>query len=323
MSVAVEGCQVAMPTARSRFLGMSAAALATAVPRPSRADDAPLRIGTSAIDGYLEPYYAVDHGFFARAGLAADVQLFSGGARVTTALAANAIDIGISNPISLANAVDHGLGMAFIAAGVLYNRDAIALCVASDSPVVAAKDLNGKTIGATALEDSNTLHVRAWIDRNGGDSTTVQFVELPFSAMAAAIARGTVAAAPIAEPALTPALRAGNVRIFAHTLDVYGRNYLIGGWIARTDWVSRNTAAARKFAGAIYATARWANTHPGETAPYVARYAKIDLATVMSMNRSTCAEAWTPQLVQPALDLGYRYGLFHRRLTADDLLAKF
>ena len=213
--------------------------------------------------------------------------------------------------------------MAFVAAGVLYNRDAIALCIASDAPIASAKDLNGKTIGATALEDSNTLHVRAWVDQNGGDSTSLQFVELPFSAMAAALSRGTVAAAPIAEPALTPALRAGQVRIFAHTLDVYGRDYLIGGWMARTDWVSGNAAAVRKFAAATYATARWANSHPNETAPYLAKYAKLDLATVLATKRSRCAESWSPRLIQPALDVGYRYGLFRHRLAAADLLAKF
>jgi len=312
-----------MPYSRSRFLGSVGAALAPCSFAPVRAESADaIRVGTSAIDGYLEPYYAADQGFFARAGLDVDVELFSGGARVTTAIAANAIDIGISNPISLANAADHGLPMVLVAAGVLYNRDAIALCVAADGPVKTARDLNGKTIGVTALEDSNTLHVRAWVDQNGGDSTTLQFVEIPFTAMAAAVARGTVAAAPIAEPALTPALRGGTLRIFAHTLDVYGRDYMIGGWVARSDWVNRNRDAVRRFVSAIYATARWANAHPNETAPFLAKYAKMDLATVLTINRSRCAESWSPRMVQPALDLGYRYHFFSRHLAAADLMAK-
>jgi len=312
-----------MPYSRSWFLGSAGAALAPCFSAPARADTADaIRVGTSAIDGYLEPYYAVDQGFFARAGLNVDIELFSGGARVTTAVAANAIDIGISNPISLANAADHGLPLVLVAAGVLYNRDAIALCVAADGPVKAARDLNGKTVGVTALEDSNTLHVRAWVDQNGGDSTTLQFVEIPFSAMAAAVARGTVAAAPIAEPALTSALRGGTLRVFAHTLDVYGRDYMIGGWIARSDWVNRNRDAVRKFVSAIYATARWANAHPNETAPFLAKYAKMDLATVLTINRSRCAESWSPRMVQPALDLGYKYHFFSRQLAAADLMAK-
>lgn len=274
------------------------------------------------IDGYLEPYYALDQGFFRRAGLDVDVQLFSGGARVTTAIVAGAVDVGITNPISVANALDHGVGLTFIAGGVLYNRNAIALCVAADSPLRSARDLNGKTIGATALQDSNTLQVQAWVDQNGGDSTMLQFVEIPFSAMPAAIARGSVAAAPIAEPALGPALRDGTLRIFAHAMDVYGKNFLIGGWAARTEWIVQNADLARRFTAAIYAAGRWGNAHQDETALTLAKYAKIDLSVVRSMQRQRCTDRLTPDMMQACLDLGYKYKYFSRPLQASELIAK-
>jgi len=87
--------------------------------------------------------------------------------------------------------------------------------------------------------------------------------------------------------------------------------------------VNRNAGAVRKFVSAIYATARWANAHPNETAPFLAKYGKIDLATVLAINRSRCAESWSPRMVQPALDIGYKYGFFSRHLAAADLMAKF
>lgn len=312
-----------MNWSRSRFLTSTAASLYAAGSRAAGAQTGVhIRLGTSAIDGYLEPYYAAEQGFFTRAGLDVETQLFSSGARVTTAVAAGAIDAGLSNPVSLANAVDHGLPMLLFAGGVLYNRDAIALCVAADSPLREAKDLNGKTIGVTALEDSNTLHVRAWVDQNGGDSTTLQFVEIPFSAMPAAIARGTVAAAPVAEPALTPAIRAGTLRVFAHTLDVYGTHFIIGGWIARTEWIEKNAGLVRRLTQTLYATARWANAHQDQTALVLAKYAKIDPAVVRTMHRSACAQSLTPDMIQPCLEVGYKYNYFKRHLTAADLIAK-
>jgi NitT/TauT family transport system substrate-binding protein len=312
-----------MRWSRSRFLRSTTASLFAARPYAARAQTGTvIRLGTSAIDGYLEPYYAVEQGFFARAGLDVEVQLFSSGARVTTAVAAGAVDAGLSNPVSLANAVDHGLAMLLFAGGVLYNREAIALCVAADSPLRAAKDLNGKTIAVTALEDSNTLHVRAWVDQNGGDSMTLQFVEIPFSAMPAAIARGTVAAAPVAEPALTPAVRAGTLRELAHTLDVYGTHFIIGGWIARTDWIGKNAAVVRRLTETLYATARWANAHQDQTAFVLAKYAKMDPAAVRAMHRSRCADSLTQDMIQPCLEVGYKYNYFKRHLTAADLIAR-
>lgn len=312
-----------MPYSRSRFLGFAVAGTAISVPAIARSQTGPtIRCATVANDGYVEPYYALEQGFFQRAGLNVDVQMFSSGARITDGIVAGALDVGISNPISLANAVDHGLPMSFFAGGVMYNRDAIALCVAPDSPIKTAKDLNRKTIATTALKDSNSLHVQAWVDQNGGDSSTLEFVEIPFSAMAAAVARGTVAAAPIAEPALSVAVRDGMLRVAAHTMDAYGRTFMVGGWMARSDWIANNRELLRKFTDAIYSTARWANSHRDETALIFAKYGKLDLAVVRAMHRSGNAVSLSPAMFQPHLDLGFMYKYLSRHYDASALIAK-
>src|SRR5579875_3568974 len=248
-------------------------------------------------------------GFFQRAGLNVAVEAFPNGAGVTTALAGNAIDVGITNPISLANAVEHGLPFQFFA-------------VAAESPIKSARDLNGKTIATTAVKDSNSLHIVAWIDRNGGDSATIQLVEMPFSAMAAAVRRGTVAAAPIAEPALSAAKKAGGLRVLGHPMDVYGKRFMVGGWFGRADFLSANAASIRRLTAAIYATADWANRHPDESAAILAKYAKLDPAVVKTMNRAPYGTSLTPEMLQPYLDLGYKYRYLERRFSATELIAK-
>ena len=170
-----------MRYARSSFLAMVAGQCALGVPRAAQAQHVDvLRVGTTPNDSYAEPFYAEDQGFFRRAGLDVSVQAFPSDATVTTALAGNAIDAGITNPISLANAVEHGLPFVFFAVSATYNPEELALCVATDSPIKVARDLNGKTVATTAVKDSNSLHIVAWVDRNG---------EMPFSAMAPAIRR--------------------------------------------------------------------------------------------------------------------------------------
>jgi len=56
-----------------------------------------------------------------------------------------------------------------------------ALVVAKNSPLRTAKDLSGKTIAVNALLGIQQIAAEAWIDKNGGDSTTVKFVELSIS----------------------------------------------------------------------------------------------------------------------------------------------
>jgi NitT/TauT family transport system substrate-binding protein len=311
-----------MRPSRARTLGLLASALAAGLPARVRSQaEAPIRIGAATNDGYAEPYYGLDQGFFKQAGLNVDVQTISTGSKTTTAIAAGALDVGISNPISVANAVDHGVPVLFFAAAGLYNPPTFALCVEANSPIKTAKDLNGATIATTALDDSNSLHVRAWVDQHGGDSSTLKFVEIPFSAMAAAVSRGTVAAAPIAEPNVSAATSSGELRVVAHTMDVYGRNFMVGGWVAHKDWLA-NVALARRFATCIYTIAHWANAHRDETMVILAKYAKLDPATIRGMARTPYAEFLTPGMFQSYLDLGYKYHYVAHRLNASDLMAK-
>jgi NitT/TauT family transport system substrate-binding protein len=305
---------------RSQFLRTAAVGTVLGVPSLAWAQSPPLRVGSTPNDSYAEPFYAQDEGVFTRAGLNVEVHPVPTGAGVTTALAGNAIDVGITNPISLANAVEHGLNFAFFAVAATYNRDELELCVAADSPIRSAKDLEGKTVATTAIRDSNSLHIVGWIDRNGGDSNKVQLVEMPFSAMAPAIRRGTVAAAPIAEPALSVAKQQGGIRVLAHPMDIYGKSFMVGGWFSRVDFIEAHRPLLHQFVAAIYETARWANSHPDESSAILAKYSKMDPEVVRNMARAPYGTSFGPQMLQPYLDYGYKYKYIGRHFRATDLI---
>jgi NitT/TauT family transport system substrate-binding protein len=137
--------------------------------------------------------------------------------------------------------------------------------VAKNSPLRTAKDLEGKTIGVSGLNDQSTSAIKEWLDRGGADIASVHFVEVPFPVMGAALAQGRIDAAQIREPGLSAAV-ASTARVFAKPFDLIAPEFLIGVWFSTTDWVKKNPEAARKFAAAIYEAARWANTHHAESA---------------------------------------------------------
>jgi len=308
------------PSRRDFVLSAAAASGAVLLPIDSSEQTFQIRVGTTANDSYAEPFYAADQGFFSRAGLNVSVEPFSNGAGITNALAGNAIDVGITNPISLANAVQHGLPLAFFATAALYNRNCLALCVAQDSPIHTAKDLEGKTIGVVALKDGNSLEIVAWIDSNGGDSSKVQLVEVPFATMAATVRRGTVAAAPIGQPALSIATKEGGLRQIGHPADVYGKSFMIGGYFAHIDWLQANKPLVRQFVNSIYDTARWANAHPDESGRILAKYSKMDPEVVRTMDREPYGDSFGPQQFQSYLDLGYKYKYVSSLMNAKDLI---
>ena len=83
--------------------------------------------------------------------------------------------------ISLAVAHARGVPVTIIAPAGLYATNApTSVCgVAKNSPIKTAKDLNGKTVATNGLKNIGEFGPRAWIDKNGGDSSTVKFIEMP------------------------------------------------------------------------------------------------------------------------------------------------
>ena len=78
--------------------------------------DGPIRMQTSAVDSAAEPFYAYDAGFFKAAGL--DVELgpaSANGAAISSAVAGGAVDVGMSNLVSIALA--HARNIPFVAIG--------------------------------------------------------------------------------------------------------------------------------------------------------------------------------------------------------------
>jgi NitT/TauT family transport system substrate-binding protein len=312
-------------TDRARFLAtLATAPLVAGLPRAAGAQTvAPIRVAATANDTYAEAYYADALGAFKKAGLDVEIQTFATGAPVTAAVAGAAADIGIAGAPTIGGAKSRGIPFAFIASGGLYtpNRPATVVVVAADGAIKSARDLEGQNFAVGGIKDANWLGASAWIDANGGDSTKVKFIELPYAEMGPAIKRGTIAAATISEPSQTRALRSGGLRIFAHHFDVYHPPMMVGGWFTRTQWLADNPAAAKRFVAAIYSVAKWANAKPNESAPILAAVSKIDDETMRTMIRCQYGESLRAAMFQSQLDLAYKYNILEHAMDGNDLIA--
>jgi NitT/TauT family transport system substrate-binding protein len=283
-----------------------------------------LRVGATANDTYAEAYYAQDMGFFTKAGLAVELTTFPNGAAISAGVASGALDIGVSNPVQLANAVVHNVPLAFIAGGALNSTAAptALLCVAANSTIKDAHDLIGKTIAISALKDSTYLAASLYLAKNGIDPSSVHLIELPFSEMGPALQRGTVQAAVISEPSTTRAVIAGEARVFTKIFDSIASSFLISGWFTTSDWYKKNTALAKRYAATIYDTARWANAHHDLSGAILQKYAHLDAETTRRMPRCTYTTSLDPQQIDPLLALCAQAKITDRLVTAGEMIAK-
>ena len=296
---------------------------AAALPTVARAQSlVPLRIATPGGDTYAEPFYALDEGFLARAGFEGQLTLLNNAGAVTAAVAGGSVDVGIGDMIGIANAVNHGIPLQVFAGAGLYRTDSATtfLCVDANSPIRQAKDLEGKTVTVVTLVGLGTSSTKAWLTQNGADLSKIKFIELPQSEMPPALQRDLVQAAVLVEPFYTSVK--SSIRVLGKPYDAVAKEFLICQWIATTDWLAKNAAGARKLVGAIYETARWANTHHDESLPIIAKYNKIDPERIRGIVRAAYATRVGPDLIQPVIDVGVRYKTIEKTLDAGTVIVK-
>jgi NitT/TauT family transport system substrate-binding protein len=209
---------------RATFAAATAAMLVSAR-AASAQTPAVIRVATGGKESDAQAYYAQELGYFARAGLNVEVQTMQSGSAIAAGVAAGALQIGVASVLVVATAHQRGLPFVYIAPAAQYSSAAppSVLVVAANSPLRSAQELNGRTIGVLGLRGIDQITAQAWIDQNGGDSSTVRFAEVIRSEMPPALERGTLDAAQLAEPVLS------------------ARTARFGSWVARTRASVRTT----------------------------------------------------------------------------------
>ena len=272
------------------------------------------------MESFAEAYYARDMGFFTNAGLDVQIEQFTNGAGSATAIAGGSLDIGISTVTMMANAAIHGVPLVYIAGGALFDgTPTTALIVGKTAKIATAKDFVGKTVAVVGLKDGTHLPLVVWLMKNGVDPATVSVIELPFPSMVPAIARGTVAGAVCAEPFITAG--GDDVRVLTLVHDAIAPRFMTGGFFSSGAWVKANAPVAKRFAAAVYQTARWANANRAKSADILQKYAKIDPAIITRMTRTDFADSLTPAMIQPSLDWAYKAKFLERPVNAGEMIA--
>ena len=159
-------------------------------------------------------YAGIEEGFFEERGLEVTVETGQGGAALLPAVMAGQIDFATSNPVSLLQARGEELDVRAIAHWTSAlsegDQDINGVVAAAGSGIESAADLAGQTVAVNTLNGMGGLTIREAVRQDGGDPDAVEFVELPFPDMPAALSGGNVDAVWVPEPFLSSLQAAGN-----------------------------------------------------------------------------------------------------------------
>lgn len=159
-------------------------------------------------------YAGIEEGFFADRDIEISVETGQGGAALLPAVMSGQIDFATSNPVSLLQARGEDLDVRVIghwtSALSEGDTDINGVVAAGDSGIASAADLEGKRVAVNTLNGMGGLTIREAVRQDGGDPDAVEFVELPFPDMPAALDAGNVDAVWVPEPFLSTLVSAGN-----------------------------------------------------------------------------------------------------------------
>jgi NitT/TauT family transport system substrate-binding protein len=221
---------------------------------------------------------------------------------------------------SIAGGYQNGLHFTIVAPAAVWktgNPIWSALVVPKSSTVKSAKDLNGKTVGVNAVRNILEIAAAEWIDKNGGDSSSVHFLELHWSEMSVALASHRIDAAAVSSPDLDGALV--DNRILSTYFDALGSAVLISGWYCTSDYAAAHPDVIKRFQAAILEAGAWANKNPAQSAQIIEKYTKIQIGP--NAARLVYPDKVTAAMVQPVIDASAKYKALKSTFPAAEIIA--
>jgi len=308
-----------------RHAGTALAAAAAGVPAGVMAQTSlrSLRIVTVPTEIPIGMINARDLGYFKDAGVDAQIIALNNGPAGIAAVLSGSADISFTSSLSLVVAYDKGLPVTAVVGTDLHraSNPVQGVFVASaSSPLRTGKDFNGKTVSVPGLGGTQNYAMRAWVDATGGDSSTLRLVEVPNSAVPAAIVAGRIDAGTTDVLTLhSTGSRA--LREVTNVYDAIAPKFLTGVWYATAPWVEQHRDLTRTFITVFQRYSAWANSHPADEVRFYSKQSGLSIDDLQTVPRAAFEPTLTLEALQPIIDVAYRYDAIKRRFPANDLLS--
>jgi NitT/TauT family transport system substrate-binding protein len=199
-------------------------------------------------------------------------------------------------------------------------RDGTTLVAARGSGVRGVADLAGKRVGVVQLNSLNTLDIQVLAQRAGINPRSVQFIQLPFPQMAAALRQNRVQAAIIVQPFAQTAIDQG-ATVITHP----NRELWAGGTIvcfaALDSYIAEREAVIRGFNAGMREALGYAKDHEAEAKATLPQH--LDL-TAEQAQRQVLQADWNPTIDPATIGRiqGHmkQFGLIDRTVPAAEMV---
>jgi NitT/TauT family transport system substrate-binding protein len=282
----------------------------------------PITVGILPIAGIAPLWYGVEQGYFEDEGLDVSMEIGQGGAQLAPSVLNGDYQFSVGEYLSIMQARENDVPIQVVS-NLTNGADAAdqainALLVAPDSGIDSVEDLAGKTFAVNGLGGVEDVAVRAILDEAGVDSSGIEFVEIGFPDMNAAVEAGEVDVAAQLEPFITLGEQAGLVNLLDPFYEALP-SLPLGLFFASEEWLDENPDLAEAFNRALERSVEAASDEDAMRETIVANTdMEPDLVEEIALDR------WDTEIDRAALatlaELAVRYEVLEEEPDLDELI---
>ncbi len=175
-----------------------------------------VRVAALPISETAALWGGIKAGIFSKRGLDVEVQPAQGGAQAIPALINGDIHFAIGQPFGPFRADLQNLGVVIVgnyASSYADGDDINAVVASAKSGITRPAQLAGRKVSVNSLGAAGDVTIMAAVEKDGGDPTTIEFVEVAFPDAPAQLAAGNIDAAWVTEPFISQLRERGDALV--------------------------------------------------------------------------------------------------------------
>lgn len=236
-----------------------------------------VKVGVIPIVDVAPIYLGQQRGFFASRSIELTMETGQGGAAIVPGVVSGQVQFGFSNITSLLIASSRGLPLKIVSPGSAStgkDRADYSGVVVRDDAIRTAADLAGRQVAVNTLKNIGDSTIRASMRKAGGDPSSVEFVELAFPDMPAALEADRVDAVWVVEPFLSTAIGRGGRLIASNYVDT-APDLTVAVYFTSEQLRRSDPDLVERFTEAMAESLAYADAHPDEARQVLTRYTQI------------------------------------------------
>jgi NitT/TauT family transport system substrate-binding protein len=309
--------------ATSAMLLLTTACGSSNAPQAAQAEgNKEITVAAMPISNTAPIWLGKEKGFFEAEGLDLTIEPVAGGADIPGVVSGN-YDFAFGNVMSVFVAKEKGLDLRFVSNAASANNsvdsDSGAVIAPEGSDIKTASDLAGKKVSVNNLNNIGDTTIRSAVEAAGGDPKSIEFVEIDFPNVAAALETKQVEAGWVTEPFMTTAIADG-AHVVSYNFKETHPQLDIAGYFTKGEVIEQDPELVKSFQAAMKTSLEYAQKNPDEVRDIIATYTKMDAAVLDKIILPDFRPDFDKKALTVLGDSAVKYGTLKQAPNLEELL---